>query len=75
MPYNEKAIRRIERAVPERASKAIKAAYKEALHAGQDVLIVSNAKLYKIKPDGQREFIRDVPKRVAVTKGQKIRLH
>lgn len=75
MPYNDKAIQKMEIAVPEKASKAIKAAYKQALNAGQAVLIVLDGALYRVNPTGEREFIRPVPKRIAVTKGQKIRLH
>ena len=74
MPYDERAIRKMESAVPEKASRAIKAAYKDALNAGHVVLIVNNGGLYRVKPDGLREFVREVPKRIAVTKGQKIRL-
>ena len=75
MAYSEKAVERLERTVPERAARAVKAAYKHNLNAGQTVLIVSNGILYSVQPDMRRIAIKSVPKRFKIAKGTKIKLN
>ena len=66
MAYSERAVERLERAV--------KAAYKRNLNAGQTILIVANGILYRVQSDLSRTAIKSVPKRFKIPKGTKIKL-
>ena len=74
MPYSEKAVRKMEREIPAKAARAVKAAYKATMNAGYQILIVSDGVLYSVLPGGGRTAIRSVPKRTVVPKGTKIKI-
>lgn len=74
MAYSSKAREKMERLVPEKAAKAVKVAYKEALNAGRTILIVANGKLFRVAPDGTRTELRAVPKRIPAVKGARLKI-
>ena len=51
---------------------AFESARAQALESGQSVLQTERGKLYRIYPDGRKEFVKFVPDPVAVTPGQKV---
>lgn len=53
---------------------AFESARTQALESGKSVLQTENGKLYRIYPDGRKEFIKSVPDPIAVTPGERISL-
>ena len=71
IPLNEEAMCFLEEKIPELADMALKQAYWRALAAGHSVLEAEDGVLYRVFPDGSREFVEKLPPRVPVTPGQK----
>jgi hypothetical protein len=64
----------MEKQVPTKAAQAVKVAYKQALNAGHDVLVVANGTLYKISVSGLRTPIKKIGETIPVPKGIKFRI-
>ena len=69
---SEEAIDFLEEKIPELAEMALKLAYWQALASGHSVLEAEDGALYRIFPDGTKEFVKKLPPRIPVTQGQKI---
>lgn len=67
--------RELEARFPALAARAVKAAYKRTLKAGNSVLIVSNGSLIKVNPDKSREVIRELPKSTKIPKGTTFKIN
>ncbi len=71
-PLSEEAIDFLEEKIPELAEMAFKQAYWQALASGHSVLKAENGALYRVFPDGSKEFVKKLPPRTPMTVGQKI---
>jgi hypothetical protein len=69
MSYRPDKAEKMELAVPEKAGKAFRAAYRQALNAGLKVLVVEHGKLVEVSPDLHRREIRPVAPNIKIAKG------
>ncbi len=74
MDQMQESMEQSENSVPERAEKALDAAYERSLAAGHPVLVISNDHLVRINPDHSRTVLRAVPKRYRIAKGTKLKI-
>ncbi|MBS1703696.1 MAG: hypothetical protein JST12_18680 [Armatimonadetes bacterium] len=74
MAYSPKALREIERSVPERAAKAVRQAYRKSLNAGHSVLIIEDGKLCRVSPDLSKTVLRSVRPAIKIAKGTKFKI-
>lgn len=74
MAYVGKAIDKMEQLVPEKAAKAVKAAYKRALNKAGGVLVVEDGTIYRVTSDGTRSVVKRVDKKIPVKKGTKLKI-
>ena len=70
MKLNEQAIQYLEEHFPEMAELATKQAYWETLSSGNSVLVVENAEIIEVFPDGTRQFIKKIAPRIPMRIGQ-----
>ncbi|MFT3741816.1 MAG: hypothetical protein QM752_03955 [Gammaproteobacteria bacterium] len=75
MALSEKAISYLEEHIPELAEVAFKQAYWDALASGSSVLMEENDDLVEIFPDGTRKFIKHLPPKIPVIRGQKLEIN
>jgi hypothetical protein len=69
MSYRPDKAEKMELAVPEKAAKAFRAAYRHSLNSGFKVLIVDGGKLVEVSPDFRRTEIRPVAALTKIAKG------
>jgi hypothetical protein len=74
MSYSNKDIEKMERAIPEKAARAVKVAYKKAINSGQSVLLAVNGRLYQVVLGETRKEIKQIPGRIPIQRGLKIKL-
>jgi len=72
--YSRSASEKMERQIPDKAAKAIKAAYKLALNSGDTVLAASNGLLYQVSVDGKKTVVKTIGKPFPVAIGTKRRI-
>jgi len=70
MTMSEKTIEQMERKLPARFKKAVRRAYKVALSTGP-VWVARGGKIYEMRPDGSRRFVKEIEKPVPAIKGRK----
>lgn len=64
-------IERLEKLVPEKAARAVRSAYRNALRRGHEVLIVRNGSLVRVLPNDVRIKVKEVASRIPAVKGKK----
>ena len=64
----------LESKVPFLVRKAFRRAFANARTSGYDVLTVAGGKVYRLKPNGAREFVIETGKPYPVTRGQIIKI-
>ncbi len=72
VPLSDEAIDFLEEQIPELAEIALKQAYWQVLASGHSVLQAEDGALYRVFPDGKREFVKKLEPKVPVTQGKKI---
>lgn len=71
---NEKAVRALEKNIPELAAGAVKQAYVRALAAGSSVVEVMDGQLVESRPDGSHKVLKAIEPPIHVKPGSKRRL-
>ena len=74
MAYSNKAIEKMERSIPEKAAKAVKVAYKQAINSGQPVLVSSHGALFEIVLGEYRKEVKRLPARIQIQKGTRFKI-
>ena len=69
MSGRKSEIDKLEKLVPEKAAKAVRSAYREAIRGGHEVLIVRNGNLVRVMPNDVRVTIKKVARRIPAVKG------
>lgn len=69
---DDEAIERKERRIPLAASLAFRAAMVETLKEGESVLAVEDGKLLRLFPNGNREFVKWIGRRVRIERRGKV---
>jgi|GEM_PF-6463255 len=67
-------LEKLERSIPDRAARAVKVAYKNAINSGHSVLIASNGRLFQVNPDMSRQELAKLPQASKVKKGTRTKL-
>ena len=67
-------LEKLEWSIPDRAARAVKVAYKNAINPGHSVLIASNGRLIQVNPDMSRQELAKLPQASKVKKGTRIKL-
>lgn len=68
---DEKAMRALERQIPDLAEGAVKQAYVKTLASGRKVVEAVGGKLIETHPDGTTRVLKSLPTPIPVTPGQK----
>jgi hypothetical protein len=68
------AVPQTEDQIPMLAAMAIERAYRQALAAGQHVLVAESGVLIDVAPDGTRRVVKQLEPNISVTVGQVITL-
>jgi hypothetical protein len=69
MSYRPDKAKKMELAVPEKANRAFRAAYRQSLNSGLKVLIVDRGMLVEVSRDSFRKEIRSVASGIKIAKG------
>ena len=64
----------LEKQFVQSSATAFTAARQQALAAGQSVLSAENGRIYRLFPDGRREFVKQIPPPRMVEPGTRIQI-
>lgn len=74
MAHSETELDDLEKEIPRLASAALSGAYRQALAAGQVVLVSGEDGIYQASPDGHRTLVKAVPPALHLPVGTRIRI-
>jgi hypothetical protein len=74
MTDTEKRIEQLEQQIPSLSAAAVGKAYRQALAAGQRVLVSGNDGIYEISPDGTKKFVKAAGRPLSVPVGTRVRI-
>jgi hypothetical protein len=74
MTDTEKRIEHLEQQIPSLSAIAVGKAYRQALAAGQRVLVSGNDGIYEIGPNGTKKFVKAAGRRLSVPVGTRVRI-
>ena len=74
MTDTEKRIEHLEEQIPSLSAVAVGKAYRQALAAGQRVLVSGNDGIYEIGPDGTKKFLKATGRPLSVPVGTRVRI-
>lgn len=70
----EMEISHLEKQIPLHSAAATKAAFKQALGKGLEVLVSDDNGVYRTRPNGTRELVKKLPPKLSVPAGTKVRI-
>lgn len=70
----ETRIEQLEEQIPSLSAVAVGNAYRQALAAGQRVLVSGNDGIYEIGPDGTKKFVKATARPLSVPVGTRVRI-
>lgn len=74
MTDSEERIEHLEQQIPSLSAIAVGTAYREALAAGQRVLVSGNDGIYEVGPNGTRKFVKATGRPLSVPVGTRVRI-
>jgi len=74
MTDTEKRIEHLERQIPSLSAAAVGTAHRQALAAGQRVLVSGDDGIYEIGPGGTKKFVKAMERPLSVPVGTRVRI-
>ena len=74
MTDTEKRIEHLEQQIPNLSAVAVGKAYRQALAAGQRVLVSGNDGIYEVGPGGTKKFVKAAGRPLSVPVGTRVRI-